>query len=324
MFENNIIQISNRSTTNINLHIYYCGSEECSPNKSWGSKIVDHFLIYYIHEGKGILQVNNVKYDLHEGQGFLVSPNTVTYFVADNAEPWKYSWVGFSGNIATEYLYRANLSVNSPTYTDKNDDGFLEECFENMIEFAKFGLGHNRYCKMMAVLYNIIAYLRDIADKEAVKEKLIDSEFYYVRKALEYIKMNFSKEISISEISRYVNIDRKYLHHVFKNNLNMSPQKYVINYRMKKACELMKNSMLSISGIARSVGYKDQFQFSKMFKKTIGISPSQYKRNLKNDNSSTNENKDNQIRLLNQIIEQKDREINELKQFINDHYNPII
>lgn len=320
MFENNIIQISTRATTNISLRLYYCGSEECKPNQSWGPKVTDHFLIYYIYEGQGIIEVNSVKYQLHKGQGFLISPNTVTCFTADSDEPWKYAWVGFTGNIASEYLNRAKLSVESPTFTDKEGE-FLEQSFDNLIEFAKIGAGHNRYCKMMSVLYNIIAHLIDISNSDNVKSKRIDENEYYVRKALEFIDMNFSKEISVAEISKYVNIDRKYLHYIFKNTLNISPQKYVINYRIKRACEHMETSRLSISNISRSVGYTDQFQFSKMFKKTMGISPSQYRNNIKNTNSIIQENKDNkQIENLKRIIEQKEIEINELKKFVNNNY----
>ena len=57
----------------------------------------------------------------------------------------------------------------------------------------------------------------------------------------------------------------------------MSPQQYLISYRMEKACRLLDETDLKISDVARSVGYEDEFMFTRMFKNKKGISPSEYK-----------------------------------------------
>jgi YesN/AraC family two-component response regulator len=66
---------------------------------------------------------------------------------------------------------------------------------------------------------------------------------------------------------------------IFKEYFNTSPQNYLINFRINKACNLMKNPNLSIGEISRSVGYDDPFLFSKMFKKIKGIPPRIYRKN---------------------------------------------
>ena len=53
--------------------------------------------------------------------------------------------------------------------------------------------------------------------------------------------------------------------------------KYLMQYRMKKAKELLKNSELHVSKVAYTVGYSDPLAFSKMFKKREGVSPLEYK-----------------------------------------------
>jgi AraC-like DNA-binding protein len=62
--------------------------------------------------------------------------------------------------------------------------------------------------------------------------------------------------------------------------MNISPQNFLINYRVERAVDLMQNPELTIGDISRSVGYEDPFQFSKIFKKIKGVSPSEFRNNL--------------------------------------------
>jgi transcriptional regulator GlxA family with amidase domain len=62
--------------------------------------------------------------------------------------------------------------------------------------------------------------------------------------------------------------------------LKTSPQEYLINFRIEKACELMQANLLSIGDIARSVGYDDPLTFSKVFRKLKGVSPSKFRSSI--------------------------------------------
>jgi AraC-like DNA-binding protein len=113
----------------------------------------------------------------------------------------------------------------------------------------------------------------NLTEKNNTKEE-------YVKKALEYITMNYSRSISVAEIARNVGLDRSYLYSLFNIFVNASPQEYLINFRMEKACDLMRTATLTIGGIARSVGYDDPLMFSKAFKKVKGLSPREYRKTL--------------------------------------------
>ena len=102
----------------------------------------------------------------------------------------------------------------------------------------------------------------------------------YVRKVIEFISKNYSGKISISDIASYIGLDRSYLYVIFNRFMNISPQNFLINYRVERAVDLMQNPELTIGDISRSVGYEDPFQFSKIFKKIKGVSPSEFRNNL--------------------------------------------
>ena len=74
-------------------------------------------------------------------------------------------------------------------------------------------------------------------------------------------------------ISANLSLDRKYFSKIFKKELQMSPNEYLINYRLSRACELMETTTLTIAEIAATVGYDNQFSFSRVFKKYKQISP---------------------------------------------------
>ncbi|MBQ5326046.1 MAG: helix-turn-helix transcriptional regulator, partial [Oscillospiraceae bacterium] len=98
----------------------------------------------------------------------------------------------------------------------------------------------------------------------------------YVIEAIKYIQFNYSTDISVDDIANAVGISRSHLYRVFVANLEQSPIDYLTEYRINEACNLIKNTNLSISQIAVSVGFFDQFYFSRVFKKIKKIPPSKY------------------------------------------------
>ena len=138
-------------------------------------------------------------------------------------------------------------------------------------------LTKSKEVKMTGLLYIFLSKLiENYPSKSSFKNE--DRQKKYTKKALEYIEKNYSRNIKVKDISEYLGLHRSYLYTVFKDNLNISPKEYIIKYRINKACELMKNTKLSIGDISRSVGYSDPMNFSKIFKQKKGISPSEYRK----------------------------------------------
>lgn len=312
MLGNNDIFISSRSVINLTLCLYYCGSKVGEPSATWGPNVVDHFILCYVFGGKGVLEVDGKAHPVKKGQGFLVSTKVLTSYRSDVKEPLELAWVGFYGYQAESYLNRANLNADHPVFTYDKDDFFMT-CFQDMIDVSKRGA--NRYCKMVSILYLIMAKLIDISTVKNPYFSSADAVELYLRKALEYIDMNYANKMTIKDISSHVGLDRKYLYSIFKYNLDKSPQEYLINYRVGRATDLLKDQSLPISDVARSVGYNDPFHFSKIFKKITGISPTHFRNTefaVADDLESYSNNE--YIEELKQIIEQKNSLIAELRE----------
>lgn len=268
---------SEYSISNIDLNLFYCGEEDCKSDHYWGPSIRDHYLIHYIISGKGTFQYEGKTYNLGKGQGFLISPYKLSFYQADSVNPWHYKWIGFKGLNAQTYLERANLSIEQPIFNYNLEDSELEACFDSMIEARK--LQKSRDLMYKSLLYALLSHLVENCTDESVVSKNIGTE-HYVRRAMEFVYMNYSRKTSIEEMAQFVGLDRKYFSKVFKEIIKVTPQEFLINYRIEKACELMKDHNLSIANIARSVGYDDPLLFSKIFKKLKKMSPREFDKQI--------------------------------------------
>ena len=132
------------------------------------------------------------------------------------------------------------------------------------------------------VLKNLELSLTEISDKmhsENSNEATMSPE-EIVTLVKDYVKKHYSEEIDLNSISRTLGFSSSYLTKVFNKVENTTPSKVIRSYRMGIAKQLLNDDSLTIQQIASHVGYSDPFHFSKSFKQTVGISPTQYKQEL--------------------------------------------
>ncbi len=84
-------------------------------------------------------------------------------------------------------------------------------------------------------------------------------------------------ERSLEELAQYVNLSPSRLRHLFKHEVGLSPMQYLKILRMRKAKELIETTFLNIKEITNRIGMKNYSHFSKDFKNTFGLTPSQYR-----------------------------------------------
>ena len=104
----------------------------------------------------------------------------------------------------------------------------------------------------------------------------------YITKVVSFMNENYSKDLSISDIARSVNLNPRYLGSLFKNATGKTLIEYLNEIRIKKAKELLSQTNMSIKTISESVGYNDVHTFIRNFKKLFNITPSEYRISVKN------------------------------------------
>ena len=102
-----------------------------------------------------------------------------------------------------------------------------------------------------------------------------------IRKALDYIELHYAEKIGLKTLSDALYISPNYFSDLFRRHMKVKFSDFLIEYRLKKACILLKNPEYKVSEIAEMVGFRDSTYFSTVFKKTYNLTPLEYK-NTKN------------------------------------------
>jgi len=117
-------------------------------------------------------------------------------------------------------------------------------------------------------------YISIVLDKQTMLKRR------ELKAAEEYIKANFNRRISLSEISKYVNMSENYFSYLFKKEYNDTFTNFQNKVKVSKAKELMSTKDYKINELSEELGYTDPSYFCKVFKKITGISPEQFKTSL--------------------------------------------
>ena len=145
------------------------------------------------------------------------------------------------------------IAVNS--YSIINDDlNFEQICFltsQTMEEFAHL-IGRNRLTKNLSE---------------------------YLSRALDYMMINYTKDLTLKKVSQTIYISSFYLSHLFRKEMNTTFSDYLCKIRIDKAKGFLKNGKAPrIQEIAEKTGFNDPNYFTKTFKKMVGLAPSEYKK----------------------------------------------
>lgn len=261
----------------LGLSIYNCGFQKCESGFSWGPALKNHHIIHFIASGKGTYEKNGIKYSLSSGSGFYCPANEMVYYVADEEEPWEYYWVGFNGVDSPWLLSAAGLSSESPCFKCDNSAPIVNA----MLDIYNSN-GSNLYneLEMTGNLYRLMSYIiKENQSDDNIHRKSTD----YINLSIKYIEHNYSRLISVNDIAASAGISRSHLYRLFTQELNITPNEYLIQYRINNACKLLRTSNINVSEAAYSSGFSDPLYFSRVFKRVKGVTPSAYALAKKHD-----------------------------------------
>ena len=100
---------------------------------------------------------------------------------------------------------------------------------------------------------------------------------YLVSGCCEYIERHIQEKISLAELADAFKVSPNYLSQLFKRHMEMGLNEYITNQKIIKSRHLLRETNMRIYEIAESLGFENAFYFSKVFKKTVGLSPKDYR-----------------------------------------------
>ena len=228
------------------------GWEDCVPGHCFGPAIRRYTLLHYVEQGHGTLYKNDTAYPVGEGEIFIILPGEVTRYVADQNDPWVYRWIAFDGELSAQFSGLPPV-VKLPNVLFPRVPNMKE--FQGIVEYALAG-------QLYVMMSELFASGKN--------------RNHYVRQVKDYIQSSYMREISVEQIAESLSLDRRYLSRLFKEKTGQTVQSYLISVRMEEARRFLAEGR-GVAETATLCGYADAFNFSKMFKRTYGISPAKWK-----------------------------------------------
>lgn len=233
--------------------------------------------------------VNNESFEIKKGDVFVLSDDTAhgyrnvkdfricnimfkpEFFLSRNLDVFRSS--GFQAlfvlepHLSKDYHFTQHLRLNSPEFANVYD--IVDEMVTNYGSKLE-----GSQTIVMSDFYRLIVCLSRYYQFEDDNE---NKQFINLAKAISYIENNYSDDIMIYKLAELCNYSERQFVRIFKSIYDCTPTDYITNLRLKKACKLLKQKVLTITEIAISCGFSNSNYFSRIFRKKKGMSPSEYK-----------------------------------------------
>lgn len=230
--------------------------------------------IYYMVSGECIYYINDVPYEISEGDVVFIPEGVIhkTYYGKKEHERLLIE-------CSSDYIPKALKEILNTTVHISNHLGYSEDFHELLTKIEAEELEHKDfYTDVIEALASLLFYSIARA-RNAVQE---DSGRPSIKKIVAYIKENYSSQITLSSVATDNFISPEHLSRSFKQKMGKGFNEFLSEVRLEEAKKLLEsNDKLSISEIAYSCGFNDSNYFSDKFKKAYGIPPLRYRKGIK-------------------------------------------
>ncbi|CAB3800397.1 AraC family transcriptional regulator [Pararobbsia alpina] len=221
--------------------------------------------------GEGRLNYERHHYRLRAGETMLVViPHHHRYWVDDGGR-WEFFWIAMTGQEALR-LHHAIIAAIGPVFRLKPATiDHLAQCSLELNDSALETPGEasaRAYAATMA-LYDDLLGPHETASRTSA-HRLTERVVMHIRK-------NLASDLDVQMLADLAGLSRAHFTRVFASCEGSSPAEFVQLERMRRAARLLTSGTLSIKAIATNCGFDDPNYFAKVFRRTYGISPSQFR-----------------------------------------------
>ena len=260
----------------------------------------DFIEIVYVYDGKGYHIYNNVTYPVSKGELYIINSRTPHCFYPtdkSNSEhlvvynlcflPEFISSINihlpilveltdimlYKSLYPDEIIYSPDLKLSGSMRTE------IEQLYEKMyLEFTSKGINYVELLRL-SLCELLLKIHRFYQQKHASPESaVIKYRHQLIPDCIQYLRENYSKKVTIEELSNNFFLSKSYLSSLFKKATGSGVVEYLQHIRIERACELLTNTTLSITEISIQVGYTDYRFFNKSFKKITGVTAHEYRK----------------------------------------------
>jgi len=261
--------IVNTLSDSLGCYVLVAGHEMSWPEKKVTQKN-DRFTIHYIKSGQGTF--NNIP--IKEGSCFAVFPNQEYTLLNDKDDPLDKYWISLRGPQTTDYITRVHFDKMPAVFRFSHEDRVFS-LFDDMIYTPHPDTDLELY--LFGCFNILLSYHKSMNERSESKIHYNAGHNYY-EIAKDYIMKRYNEKLTVRDIAEHIHISESYLRALFLKFEGKPIGEVVIDYKMEAAKSLLTVSEYSVNQISGIIGYADYSTFSKLFKKKMNCSPTEYRK----------------------------------------------
>lgn len=262
------------------LNVLFSGESQTRPGHRIGPKVYDFYLLHHVLSGFGTYRAEGTEYRLRAGHAFLIEPERLIEYAADEHDPWRYRWVAFAGSQSADLAASVGLTADRPvadTGSGLKPAALIGRIQRTFREGGRFA--HIEAAGLLRLLLAEYGKAREQENEPLLRAGTVGNVL--VKRIIHYLSTQYAEPLSIESMAETIGFSRAYLSRVFKRHTGMTPVTFLLQLRLDKARRLLRERReLTVEQIAASVGFQDPLYFSKQFRRFYGMPPTAYRESM--------------------------------------------
>lgn len=236
----------------------------------------DNLLIYCL-DGLGYAGTAHWSGRVGAGDLLLLPQGVAHHYHANAQHPWSIYWVHFQGSSTAVFNQYLGYREGGCPVSRAGGSPQLAAHFRGLLEVHRTGYNTRAFINAANQLRHLITLLA----LEIRRSQANNQRSFNLAAIQGFMLENLSRQLDLDTLAAVANLSRYHFSNKYKALTGYSPVKHFLNMKMEHACHLLDSSELSIKGIATALGYDDPLYFSRLFHKTVGMSPSSYRNSVR-------------------------------------------
>lgn len=230
--------------------------------------------LFYVQSGCGSFLVGAESFPVNKGDLIAINPMVEHTETSSQTYPLEYIVLGVKG-LELSFGNGGNRQYQVSRF-QPDQIAQIESYFQCMLqEITEQAPGYETICQ--SLLNVLIVFLMRSYDQSACVLPEANHATKTSATVRRYIDEHFKEPITLDLLAEVVHVNKYHMAHRFTQDYGISPISYLLQLRLQDSCTLLRSTNHSLSQIAHIVGFSSPSYFSQIFRKNMGISPSDYR-----------------------------------------------